>query len=163
MPIDLPTPVVTTVNDHPVSYVESQKLPPSYSQIFLNTDKSVISKQPVSIKDAPNYYNSLSDLTMSGYVTNKQYGKYGDSIVSFNTEDAFNHAAFFDNVNDTCSSLCIKPMVKIVNENNIISKINLKNISSLPLKHIYLSSDNQKLLLMFMSYEKTKEVYTRGR
>ena len=159
MPIDLPvTPIENTVNNNPISYIElreSQKLPPSYSQLDLNKDEIIISKQPTSTKNLVNNYNSLSDLRISGYVVNKQKGS---NIVSFNT-DAYNHAAFFDNVNYKGASLCINPMVKIVNDNNIIAKINLKNISSLPLKHMYLSHDNQKLLLVFMNKKKTKEVY----
>jgi hypothetical protein len=155
MPIDLPTPVVTTVNDHPVSYVESQKLPPSYSQIDLNEEK-IIYKQPASIKNLPNNYNSLSDLMISGYVVNQDYK---NNIVSFNTNVAENYAAFFDDSNCIGTSLCIKPMVKIVNKDKLISKINLKNICSLPLETIYLSSDNQKLLLTFMNNKNNKEVY----
>jgi hypothetical protein len=159
MPIDLPvTPIENTVNNNPISYIElreTQKLPPSYSQLDLNKDEIIISKQPTSTKNLVNNYNSLSDLRISGYVVNN---KYGSNIVSFNT-DVYNHAAFFDSTNYKDVSLYISPMVKIVNDNNIITKINLKNISSLPLSHICLSSDNQKLLLMFMNKKNTKEVY----
>ena len=75
MPIDLPmAPIENTVNDNPISYIESRKLPPSYSHLDLNKDEIIISKQPTSTKKLVNNYNSLSDLRISGYVVNNRYG-----------------------------------------------------------------------------------------
>jgi hypothetical protein len=144
MNIDLPLTALDAVNEQTPTYIESKKLPPSYSQLYLNKEEVVISKQPTSTKNLQDKIVSLSDLSFTGYERNHQY-KIG--YATFNTSD--DYMAFTDSTNNRLAALCIKPMVKIANKDKVISKINLTKISSLPLKSMSLSPDNQKLLLAF--------------